>query len=320
MMAIKHSVFLPTGFGQELGTIDPVTAYEGLRDLVSVADEEGFETAWVLDHLQTVPPSQANLFECWTLVVALLRDTNRLRIGPLVTCNGYRNPALQAKMASTADVLGNGRLTFGIGAGWYEPDYVAFGYEFADTPTRLGQLREAVQIIRSLWTEDETTFDGSYYQVRGATNQPKGVQQPHIPMLIAGGGEKVTLRLVAQYGDACNMLESPEALERKFAILRRHCDEVGREYEAIHRTATTMCIIADTDARARAALPEGAGDLFPGDIRDYGLIGTPETIRERLARYEGAGVQELAISFAAADQPALMRQYAAEFIGAPVGP
>jgi alkanesulfonate monooxygenase SsuD/methylene tetrahydromethanopterin reductase-like flavin-dependent oxidoreductase (luciferase family) len=247
-------------------------------------------------------------------VAALLRDTTRLRIGQLVTGNGYRNPALQAKMASTADVIGNGRLTFGIGAGWYEPDHAAFGYPFEDTPTRLRKLREAVQIILSLWTEDETTFEGDYYQVRGAANQPKGVQQPHIPLLIAGAGERVTLRLVAEYADACNIIESPDGLERKFAILREHCERVGRDYDTIHRTAVSLCIVGDTDDDARAALPDAAGALFPGDIRDYGLIGTPETIRGRLDRYEEAGVQELAINFVAADAPALMRRYASELI------
>jgi F420-dependent oxidoreductase-like protein len=313
-MAIKHSIFLPTGFGGELGAMDPVAAYEFLERLVTVADEEGFETAWILDHFQTVPPSQASLFECWTLTAALLRATDRLRVGQLVTGNGYRNPALQAKMASTADVIGNGRLTFGIGAGWYEPDYVAFGYEFDDMPTRLRRLGEAVQIILSLWTEEETTFTGRHYQVRGAVNQPKGVQQPHIPMLIAGGGEKVTLKLVAQHGDLCNIIESPDGLERKFAILRQHCETAGRDYDAIHRTSVSLCVIADSDDEARAMLPEGADALFPGDVRDYGLIGTVDTIRERLARYEAAGVQELAINFIAADPTELMRRYASEFV------
>jgi F420-dependent oxidoreductase-like protein len=314
-MAIKHSIFLPTGFMGELGTGDPRAAFEFLLALVRTADDEGFETAWVLDHFQTNPPSQAHLFECWTLVTAFLMATRRLRIGQLVTGNGYRHPLLQAKMASTADVVGNGRFTFGIGAGWYAPDYAAFGSEIDDAPTRLRRLREAVQIIRSLWTEDETTFEGTYYRVRGAANQPKGVQ-PRIPMLIAGGGEKVTLKLVAQYGDACNMLEGPEGLERKFAILRQHCEAVGRDYESIHRTATTVCIIGDTDEEAQAAFPPGGADLFEGDIREYGLIGTPDTIRQRLARYEEAGVHELAISFVSDDPVALMRRYAAEFITA----
>jgi F420-dependent oxidoreductase-like protein len=313
-MAIKHSIFLPTGFGGELGGLDPVAAYEFLLALVKAADEEGLETAWVLDHFQTVPESQAPLFECWTLVASFLRETQRLRIGQLVTANGYRNPALQAKMASTADVIGNGRLTFGIGAGWYEADYVSYGYAFDDTPTRLRQLREAVQIIRSLWTEDVTTFDGEYYNVHNAINQPKGVQTPHIPMLIAGAGEKVTLKLVAQYGDLCNIIESPEGLERKYAILRDHCETVGRDYDEIQRTSVSLCIIADTDEEARAMLPHGAGALFPGDVRDYGLIGTPDTIAARLARYEEAGVQELAINFIAQDPVALIRRYASEFI------
>jgi alkanesulfonate monooxygenase SsuD/methylene tetrahydromethanopterin reductase-like flavin-dependent oxidoreductase (luciferase family) len=300
-MAIKHSIFLPTGFGGELGGLDPVAAYEFLLALVKAADEEGLETAWVLDHFQTVPESQAPLFECWTLVASFLRETQRLRIGQLVTANGYRNPALQAKMASTADVIGNGRLTFGIGAGWYEADYVSYGYAFDDTPTRLRQLREAVQIIRSLWTEDVTTFDGEYYNVHNA-------------MLIAGAGEKVTLKLVAQYGDLCNIIESPAGLERKYAILRDHCEAVGRDYDEIRRTSVSLCILADTDEEARAMVPDGAGALFPSDVRDYGLIGTPDTIRARLARYEEAGVQELAINFIAQDPVALIRRYASEFM------
>jgi F420-dependent oxidoreductase-like protein len=313
-MAIKHSIFLPTGFGGELGGIDPVAAYEFLLSLVRVADDEGFETAWVLDHFQTMPPSQAPLFECWTLVTSFLRETRRLRIGHMVTGNGYRHPALQAKMASTADVIGNGRLTFGIGAGWYEADYAAYGLAFGDTPTRLRQLREAVQIIRSLWTDEVTTFEGEHYQLRGAINQPKGAQAPHIPMLIAGAGEKVTLKLVAQHGDLCNIIESPEGLERKYAILRDHCSAVGRDYDEIQRTSVSLCIIADSDEEARAMVPDGAGALFPGDVRDYGLIGTPGTIRERLARYEEAGVQELAINFIAADPAELMSRYAGEFM------
>jgi F420-dependent oxidoreductase-like protein len=313
-MAIKHSVFLPTGFGGELAGIDPTVAYHSILGLARAADEAGFETAWEHDHFQTMPPSQAPLFECWTLVTALLCQTRRLRVGQMVTGNGYRNPALQAKMASTADVIGGGRLTFGLGAGWYEPDYAAYGLPFDDTPTRLRQLGEAAQIIRSLWTEDVTTFAGEHYEVREAINQPKGVQRPHIPMMIAGGGEKVTLKLVARHGDLCNIIESPEGLERKYAVLADHCAAVGRDYDEITRTSVSVCLIADTDEEARSMLPEGGGALFPGDVRDYGLIGTPATILERLARYEEAGVQELAIAFPVADPAALLRRYAAECV------
>ncbi|MBM7789881.1 LLM class flavin-dependent oxidoreductase [Tenggerimyces flavus] len=238
----------------------------------------------------------------------------RIRLGQLVTGNGYRNPALQAKIASTVDVLSHGRLTFGIGAGWYEPDYVGYGYEFGTAGGRLRQLGEAVQIIRSMWTEEKTSFEGSYYRVQDVVNQPKGVQSPHIPLLIAGGGEKVTLKLVAQYADACNVMASPEVIAHKYAILAEHCANVGRDDATIHRTATTVCIIRDTDAEARASLPPGLEFAYPGDLVSYLLIGTVDTVRERLAAYEAAGVQELVIGFEDPTDATLVRSFAEAFL------
>ncbi len=205
-MSLKYSIFFPMGFFVDLTDIkDPVEAYETLTCMAHTADEYGYESIWVADHFHAiVRPAQEVTFECWTSAAALARDTKRVRIGLMVTGNSYRHPALQAKMASTLDVLSHGRFTFGIGAGWYEPEHRAYGYEYPDGPERLRQLREAVQIIRAMWTQEETTFEGTYYQVHAAMNRPKGVQQPHIPMLIAGGGEQVTLKLVAQYGDVCH--------------------------------------------------------------------------------------------------------------------
>jgi F420-dependent oxidoreductase-like protein len=279
-----------------------------------MADQSGYDSIWVGDHFITAPPSQEMLFECWTLATALARDTTRARIGLLVTGNNYRNPALQAKMASTLDVISNGRLTFGIGAGWYEPDYRAYGYEFPAGPERLRQLQEAVQVILAMWKEEEATFEGKYYQIRGAINQPKGVQRPHIPMMIGGSGEQVTLKLVAQYGDACNLIGDPAALEHKFAVLKQHCQIVGRDYESIHRTALTLCIIGETDEQARAQIPGWANAVFPG-VESNGLIGTPETIRQRIASYEAVGVQELVICLPDATQLDTVRQFAHTFIG-----
>jgi len=148
-----------------------------------------------------------------------------------------------------------------------------------------------------LKNKEEATFEGTYYQIRGAINQPKGVQQPHIPLMIAGAGEQVTLKLVARYGDVCNVIADQATLEYKFAVLKQHCETVGRDYESIHRTALTLCIIGETDEQARALIPGWAGAVFPGDVGSYGLIGTLETIRQRLAAYEVAGVQELMIHF-----------------------
>src|SRR5947207_6745110 len=166
--------------------------------VAKTADEVGFASAWLVDHFHTTPrPSQEVTFECWTTTAALARDTKRVRIGQMVTCNGYRNPALLAKMASTVDVLSHGRLNFGIGAGWHEHEYRAYGYDYPDGPTRLRHLREAVQVILAMWTQEEAVFEGTYYHVNGAINQPKGVQKPHIPLLIVGAGVQVTLNLVA---------------------------------------------------------------------------------------------------------------------------
>jgi F420-dependent oxidoreductase-like protein len=314
-MSLKYSLFLPQGVTKELAGIkDPVEAYEALTRVAQTADKSGYESVWVADHFHTAPPSQEMLFECWTTAAALARDTRRVRIGQMVTGNSYRNPALQAKMASTLDVLSHGRYTFGIGAGWYEPDYRAYGYEYPDGPERLRRLREAVQVILAMWTQEEATFEGNYYQVHGAINQPKGVQQPHIPLLIAGDGEQVTLKLVAQYADACNVTGDLATLERKFAALKQHCETVGRDYQSIHRTTLTLCVIADTDEQAQALVPEGAKVGFPGDVLSYGLIGSPETIRRRIAAYEAAGVQELVIGFSDAPQLDTIRRFAREFI------
>ena len=314
-MSLKYSVFLPTGVTMDLAGIkDPIEAYEALTRVAQAADESGYETVWVADHFHTMPPSQATLFESWTTAAALARDTKRVRIGHMVTGNSYRNPALQAKMASTLDVLSHGRYTFGIGAGYYESEYRAYGYEYPDANVRLRQLREAVQVLLAMWTQEEATFEGNYYQVHGAINQPKGVQQPHVPLLIAGDGEKVTLKIVAQYADACNVTGDLAMLERKFAALKAHCETLGRDYQSIRRTTLTLCIMADTDEQARVLVPEGAKLGFPGDVLSYGLIGTPETIRQRLAAYEAAGVQELVISFPDALQMDTLRRFAREFI------
>lgn len=314
-MALQFGVSLPQGWTMDLASIkDPVAAYEKMTDVARTADEVGFTSVWLVDHFHTIPqPSQEVTFEAWTTTAALARDTKRVRVGQLVTCNGYRNPALLAKMASTVDVLSHGRLNFGIGSGWYEHEYRAYGYDYPDAPERLRYLREALQVIRAMWTQEEAVFEGKYYQVRGAINQPKGVQKPHIPILIGGGGEKVTLKLVAQYGDACNVGGSIATIKHKFATIKQHCETVGRDYESIHRTASTFCSLGATDEQARAKLPPSALARF-GDRVESALIGSPATIRQRLADFEEAGVQELIVIFPEVLQLDTLRDFAREFI------
>src|SRR5436190_8679590 len=295
-MSLKFGLSLPQGWIMELARIkDPVEAYEAMTRVAQTADEVGFESVWLVDHFHTIPQlSQEVTFECWTTTAAVARDTKRIRVGQLVTCNGYRNPALLAKMASTVDVLSRGRLNFGIGAGWFEHEYRAYGYDYPETSDRLRRLREAVQVILAMWTQEEAVFEGKYYQVRGAINQPKGVQKPHIPFLIGGGGEKVTLKLVAQYADACNVFGDLETIKHKFAVLKAHCEAVGRDYESIHRTAGAFCCIGETDEQARAKFPAA---LLGRPVAAGALIGSPETIRQRLAELEAIGVQEVILGF-----------------------
>lgn len=297
-MALQFGLVVPQGWRMDLaGIADPVEAYETMTRVAQEAEALEYRSIWLFDHFHTVPAAaQEVTFECWTSTAALARDTKRIRIGQMVTCNNYRNPALLAKMASTVDVLSHGRLDFGIGAGWFEHEYRAYGYDFPDAPTRLRQLGEAVRIIHALWTEDEAVFEGKYYHVAGAINQPKGVQKPHIPLLIGGGGEQVTLKLVARYADACNIsYPSVADLKHKLAVLKKHCEEVGRDYDHIKRTVLLMCAIAETDAEAQAltqSIPFRR-PIPPEKVPETALVGTPDIIRQRLKEYEQAGAEEI---------------------------
>lgn len=313
-MSLKFGLSLPQGWTMELANRKaPVEAYETMTQVAQVADEGGFESLWLVDHFHTIPkPSQEMTFECWTSASAIARDTRRIRIGQMVTCNGYRNPALLAKMASTVDVLSHGRLNFGIGAGGFEHEYRAYGYDYPETPDRLRHLREAVQVILAMWTQEEAIFEGKYYQVRGAINQPKGVQKPHIPLLIGGGGEQVTLKLVAQYGDACNVSGSLETIQHKFDVLKKHCEAVGRDYERIRRTVTLSCMIGETDEQAEAKVPA----VLRGHaaFMASALIGSPATLHERLIALEEAGVQEIILRFSDVLNLDMLRFFAKEVI------
>ncbi|MBX5451086.1 LLM class F420-dependent oxidoreductase [Thermogemmatispora sp.] len=316
-MALKFGLLVPQGWRLDLvGIADPVEAYETMTRVAREAEALGFDSIWLFDHFHTVPqPLQEVTFECWTSTAALARDTQRVRIGQMVTCSAYRNPALLAKMASTVDVLSHGRLDFGIGAGWYEHEWRAYGYGFPETAERLRMLREAVQVILKMWSEEEAYFEGRYYQVHGAINQPKGVQQPHIPLLIGGGGEQVTLKLVAQYADACNVGHlDPAGIAHKFAVLRQHCEAIGRAYESIRRTVLFNCAIAESDEEAmRKAQQSYMGrNVPPEQLRERELVGSPETIRQRLAAYEEVGAQEVIIYLPDAAQLDAVRLFAHE--------
>ncbi|MFG1993117.1 LLM class flavin-dependent oxidoreductase [Actinoplanes sp. NPDC048988] len=173
--------------------------------------------------------------ECWTATSTLARDTSRVNIGQMVGCNGYRQPSLYAKIASTVDVASKGRLYAGLGAGWYEHEWKAYGYQWADVPTRMAEFREAVEIINKMWTEDRPVHQGKHFSIDAPINQPR--RKPSF--WLGGGGEKVTLKLVAQYADGCNVGGGdPAVVKHKLGVLRAHCDRLGRDYGRIRKSTT----------------------------------------------------------------------------------
>jgi len=295
---LKLSIELPQEW--QKGEQNPLDAYETMTRVAQEAEKLGFHSVWLFDHVQlpsSSPSGEQMLFECWTSTAALARDTKQIRIGQLVTNNSFRHPALVAKMASTVDVLSHGRLSLGIGAGWYEPEYLAYGYTFPDTATRLRQLRESLHIIRAMWSEEEAYVEGKYVRVRGAINQPKGVQKPHIPLLVGGKGEQVTLKLVARYADACNLTHPTlEELTHKFALIKRYCEEVGRAEQEIHHTIYLNGVFGETEAEAVAKLATIPGNISLDSLRARGLFGTTEIVRQRLIELEQCGVQEVIVS------------------------
>jgi F420-dependent oxidoreductase-like protein len=292
-MAVDFGVFVPQGWRMDLVEIeDPFEQYEAMTRVGKVADETGaYDSIWVYDHFHTVPrPTKETTFEAWTISAGLARDTQNVKIGQMVTCNGYRNPAYLAKVASTVDVMSNGRLLFGIGAGWYEHEWRAYGYGFPEVPVRMRMFKEACEIIHRMFTEDDVVFDGEFYNIDRPINEPKGIQKPHPPIWIGGGGEKVTLKLVAQWGDACNVGGDIENIKHKFDVLRGHCENVGRDYEEITRSNSINVHLHEVGEDPEEATKEHRGAKSYEEYSEQFIVGTPEQIVERLAPLVDAGV------------------------------
>jgi F420-dependent oxidoreductase-like protein len=235
---------------------DPNEAFEGVKAKAQWAESNGFSWFSVMDHLIQIPMVGAPdepFIEGWTALTALAAVTSRIRLATLVSSVAYRNPALLAKMAAGVDMISRGRLTLGIGAGWHEPEYHQYGWEFPERPAvRIRHMEEAVRLILAMWSQPRTTFEGKYFQTRDAILEPKPVQKPHPPVMIAGGGETMTLRVVARLGDACNVFGDPAEVARKFAILRGHCETEGRDYATIEKTIVTALLVARDEASLAA--------------------------------------------------------------------
>lgn len=284
--------FVPQGWKMELAGLDGAAAkWAKTVEIARLAEELGFDSLWVYDHFHNVPrPAHEAVFECWTTVTALSQLTSRVRLGQMVGCNGYRNPALLAKVTSTVDVVSGGRLDWGIGAGWYENEHRSYGYEFPRPKERLERLSETVQIVRGMWTEPETTFRGRHYEVTRANCDPKPLQDPHPPIWIGGGGEQLTLRIVAKYADCANFGGTLAQWEHKREVLKGHCAAVGRDFDSIRTTWSPEVFIRPTDAEVRRAGSRSIRGEAVESWREANLVGTPEQVTDKLARYVAAGV------------------------------
>jgi F420-dependent oxidoreductase-like protein len=275
----------------ELSGIDGAAAkWDKAVEIAVKAEELGYDSIWVYDHFHNVPrPAHEAVFECWTTIAAISQRTSRVRLGQMVGCNSYRNPAVLAKITSTVDVISGGRLDWGIGAGWYENEYKGYGFEFPKPKDRIGMLNESVEIVRSMWTQAETDYDGRYYKVSRANCDPKPLQQPHPPIWIGGGGEQLTLRVVAKYADYSNFGGKPEEWARKREILKGHCKAVGRDEETIGKTWSPEVFIRSTEAEVVAAGTKSLwGEPFEA-WRDANLVGTPEQVSEKIQTYVDLG-------------------------------
>jgi F420-dependent oxidoreductase-like protein len=283
------------------------------------ADALGYHSVWLDDHLYSVvrPPGEPQM-EAWTLLAALARETRRIELGILVTCNSYRSPALVAKMAATVDVVSNGRLIHGIGAGWYQGEYEGYGYDFPPPRVRLAQLDEALRLQKLLWSEERASFAGRYYRVHDAWCSPKPVRRPHPPILIGGGGERVLLRLVARHADVWNGGGDVAEIARKLDVLRRHCAAEGRPYDAIEKSWFGN-VVVDTDASRAAARVERlarAWGMTPERMAARALAGTPEQVVARVREYAALGVTHFIGMFGRVDDLRSTRLFAERVIPA----
>ena len=270
----------------------PDTAPEHLFDKVveqaQAAEEAGFRLVTVMDHLYQIPgvgEIDEPMLEGWLTLAALARETKRVQLGTLVTGITYRNPAFLAKQATTLDVISGGRAIFGVGAAWNDVEHEGYGYPFPPIKERLDRLDEALAIATSMFTEDRTTFHGTYSKVESALTVPKPIQKGGPPILIGGGGEQRTLRIAAKYADMTHWFPlGMEALQRKTDLVRKYAEEIGRDPSEIERTMASPVVVANSEAEAKATI-----DKLPPERRPWIKVGVPEQAAEALRPYIDAG-------------------------------
>jgi len=298
---IRFGSFVPQGWLGELKGCVQGREFEAIGNVALQCERLGFDSIWIYDHFITLPATTEACFESWTTLSALATMTKNLGLGQLVTCNSYRHPSVLAKMGATLDVISNGRLNLGIGAGWYKLEYDAYGIPYPKDSMRIAQLREAVQIIKKMWTEDKPSFHGQYYTIDEAINSPKPVQKPYPPILIGGEGRKLTLRVVAELADRCNFGGpiTPQRYKELLEVLDEHCRAVGRRIDKIQKT---LIVDYTVIAKNRVALNEKIREFKPKGVSkaqfaEGNLIGTPEEVIRRIEEFIDVGVTYIMMRF-----------------------
>ncbi|MBF6354875.1 TIGR03560 family F420-dependent LLM class oxidoreductase [Nocardia higoensis] len=308
---MRFGLFVPQGWRLDLVGIDVEQQWDVMRGLARRADEhDEWESIWVYDHFHTVPqPTREATHEAWTLMAAFAASTERVRLGQMCTAISYRHPAYLAKVAATTDIISGGRVEMGIGGGWYEHEWRAYGCGFPSAGDRLARLDEGVQIFRQAWTTGEATFHGKHYQVDGAIVRPLPLQDGGIPLWIAGGGEKKTLRIAAKYADYTNFSGELEEFARKSEILREHCAEVGTDFDAIVRSSNFNAVLGRDEAEVkqrvasiRAQLAAAIGDAAAAEYAERlfasgPAVGTPEQVAENLSKVQQLGLGYAILNF-----------------------
>ncbi len=266
---------------------NPSQPFTEVLELARHVEATGWDGIWYADHFMPNAEDTAPPFpEAWTTLAALGATVPRLRIGTLVTGNTYRHPAVLAKMAATLDHITDGRVVLGLGSGWQENEHVQYGIEFYTVKERLDRLAEACQVIKALFSETAASFEGRHYTLKAATLEPKPVQTP-LPLLIGGGGERMTLKITAQYADEWNVWGDPAVLRHKMAILDRHCGDVDRNPKDIQRSAVALLFMSEDQAYLEGVRNNDSGRPS--------VIGTPAEVKDVMSEYAEAGVDEFIV-------------------------
>jgi len=292
---------------------NPVKQYEFSKSISVTADSIGFDSIYAYDHFIPfyIDDRNKNIFECFTLLSSLAAITERIKIGQIVTCNSYRNPSLVAKMLSTLDIISNGRVELGIGAGWYEQEYTAYGYHFPSNVSRIKKLDESLSIISAMWKEKRASFEGKYYKVKEAICYPKPIQKPHPIIMIGGSGEKYLLKVVAKHADRYNLFfGTPNEMKTKISVLKEYCNSIGRDHKEIQYSIVLPCIIKDTEDEVNQVLVQyQRKDKTLKEHLQYLVggvtVGTPEKVLQGIQKYLDIGVTHFILHFLGLDETTL---------------